>query len=62
MVPSQQRYPILVLHLQTQNVTKRLDTIEPTVNIVSHKQVIGVLDKFLSTGISPPISKSYMRS
>ena len=44
MVPSYQRDPIRIPHLQTQQQQKALQRIEAAVHKVAHEQVVGVRD------------------
>jgi len=55
MVASEYRDPVLVLNFEQDNVEKRLHAVEPTINVVSHEEVVGGLNRCISTGSLPQI-------
>jgi hypothetical protein len=63
MVASKYGNPLTIFNLEDKNVEESFDTIEASINIVSHKQIISILPyKKIVTGNFPQILKISRRS
>lgn len=57
MVASEYSYPISMFDFENEDIQESFNTVESSIDIVPHEEIVGILNNSTNTGSLPHISK-----
>ena len=57
MIASEYSYPVSMFYFENENIQESFNAMESSIDIVSHEEIISILNNSTNTGSLPHISK-----